>query len=489
MIPESPKHPEKGVRPYHVLLFTLSVFTVLLSIMLVFPKDGIKISDNFTLYFPTVADFFSTGEDKPDIDEILASMETPVDTQATTEVDTQPPPPRLNRIQYPDGDPSILYPAFRQLELAAKGKKPVRVLHYGDSQIEGDRMTSLIRARIQERFGGSGPGLTAAYPLVPSFSIRQERSEGWQRYTAFGRKDTTVKHRRYGIMATFSRFAPILPDSLLNDDQHYTGWLSLMRSGAAYNKSKVYNTLRMYYGYNRKPVNLRIFVDDAPFTEDSLPVRSGVRIKEWKFKSTPKKIMMIMNGADSPEIYGLSLENDAGVSVDNLSMRGSSGTLFGGLDYGVIKRMYDSLNVKLLLLQYGGNTVPYIKSDRGAERYGKDFGRQIAFLKKLNPEASVIVIGPADMATKVKGKFQTHPYLEKVRDALKQAAFDQGAAYFDIYEVMGGRNSMIEWVEAKPPLAGKDYVHFNQKGAKKIAEVFVKSFFDDYEAYRQTQIK
>jgi hypothetical protein len=33
--------------------------------------------------------------------------------------------------------------AFRAFENASSSSKPVRVLHYGDSQIEGDRITSL----------------------------------------------------------------------------------------------------------------------------------------------------------------------------------------------------------------------------------------------------------------------------------------------------------------------------------------------------------
>ena len=42
-------------------------------------------------------------------------------------------------IQYPNGDPSVLIPFFKKLE-NAKFKK-VRIMHYGDSQIEGDRIS------------------------------------------------------------------------------------------------------------------------------------------------------------------------------------------------------------------------------------------------------------------------------------------------------------------------------------------------------------
>jgi len=70
-----------------------------------------------------------------------------------------------------------------------------------------------------------------------------------------------------------------------------------------------------------------------------------------------------------------------------------------------------------------------------------------------------------------------------VRDALKEAAFDAGAAYFDIYEVMGGENSMPLWVNADPPLAAPDYTHFSRRGSNQIAEVFINSLMTDYDKW------
>ena len=66
---------------------------------------------------------------------------------------------------------------------------------------------------------------------------------------------------------------------------------------------------------------------------------------------------------------------------------------------------------------------------------------------------------------------------------LKTAALDNGAGYWDMYEVMGGRNSMPQWVAADPPLAAPDYVHFTRAGARKIAELFYDALIKDYEEY------
>lgn len=472
------------VKPFHVMGFTLAVLAMLLGLMAIYPPDGIKITDNVVLHFPTLGEFLAGDTvEKVDMQQIIAELQAPPDTAATTvKVDTVVKP-LVKKIQYPDGDKTILYPVFAALEQAAKGPGTTRVLHFGDSQIEGDRMTSLIRTRLQEKFGGTGPGLVAARPLVKSFSIIQDHSESMRRSALFAGRDTMIKHRRYGIMATITRFSKPVADSLIKDDDIKTGWISLSKARGAYAKSRKYSLMRMFYGYNRRSFEVKLFADDVPVSSDSFPRGDRFKVARWNFDKTPDKIMMIMNGADSPDIFGVSLESETGVQVDNISMRGSSGTVFGGISYGSFKPMLDSLNVKLILLQYGGNTVPYIKSKEAAERYGNDFKRQIDYLKKQVPDAGIILLGPSDMSEKVKGKMQTRKYLVDVRDALKKAAFESGAAYFDIYEVMGGRNSMVQWVEGEERLAGSDYVHFTPGGAKLIAQNFINSLMEDYQSY------
>lgn len=488
---------EPMIRPWYVLSFVTAVIAILAVMVFFFPEKGWEPVEGVKLYFPTWAHFFRPDTNKtPDLNAILANLEKPLDSAIVDSAgnDTTPGfkkgrPAKVgpNIIQYPNNDPSILYPAFAAME-KAKNNKNVRVIHYGDSQLEGDRMTSLFRARMQEKFGGSGPGLVAAKPLVSSMSIMQEQSESMFRYTQYGRRDTTVDHRRYGAMAIFSRFSPIVPDSMVNEKEIKTGWFSFTKSNIGYGGTRVYDQIRMFYGFNRAEFNIKVFTDGTLFADETIPAGKRLMVKQWNFKTTPNKVMIIMEGADSPDIYGLSLESSLGLVVDNISMRGGSGTSFGALDYIPFKPMLDSLRPKLLLLQYGGNTVPYIKDEKSAKNYGGQFKRQIDYLKKLIPDVSVIVIGPGDMSTKVDGEMQSYPMLIHVRDALRQAAFDAGAGFFDIYEAMGGHNSMIEWAEAEPALAAPDYVHFAPKGAKIIAEAFIKSFMADYEAYRKAQL-
>ena len=50
-------------------------------------------------------------------------------------------------------------------------KQQLRVLYYGDSQIENDRITSTLRYRLQQQFGGSGRGLVPITDIYNSATI------------------------------------------------------------------------------------------------------------------------------------------------------------------------------------------------------------------------------------------------------------------------------------------------------------------------------
>lgn len=84
----------------------------------------------------------------------------------------------------------------------------IRVLHYGDSQIEGDRITDYLRLKLQGQFGGQGPGLISLMPVASSLINRVTTAPGWDRYNVFTSKDKRVSHTNYGILAGFNRFAP-----------------------------------------------------------------------------------------------------------------------------------------------------------------------------------------------------------------------------------------------------------------------------------------
>jgi hypothetical protein len=105
------------------------------------------------------------------------------------------------------------------------------------------------------------------------------------------------------------------------------------------------------------------------------------------------------------------------------------------------------------------------------------------FFKEVCPGIPVIVIGPSDMAVREDGQFISYPGLEGIRDALRDAARESGFGFWDLYEAMGGHNSMASFVHADPPLASTDYVHFTNLGVNLVAEMFYNALMLEYEEF------
>ena len=59
------------------------------------------------------------------------------------------------------------------------------------------------------------------------------------------------------------------------------------------------------------------------------------------------------------------------------------------------------------------------------------------------------------------------------------ASIEAGAAFWDSYDAMGGSSSIIKWVEKKPALAQKDYVHFTYPGADTLSKILANALFSD----------
>lgn len=500
--------------PARTLLFLLAVLVVLGVVGWMIPREGLRIGEAITLHLPSPNEvLFPEAQEKVDISDILtlatdedaemdlAESASSTDTLATDTLPEAAPdfvrfdpdkiPPLEERIilHYPEQGKAALFPFFAALTKAPEGKRPIRIMHYGDSQLEGDRITSYVRNKLQVQFGGHGPGLVSVADIVPNFSVERVISDNWKRFSVMGRRDSTLTHKRFGALSSFSRFTPILPDSIAPDSSEHTATITLRPLKRSYARARSWTTCRLYYGWHRAPLTISVSRNGEHVRTETVPPGDRLHIGEWRFAGPSDEVTITLSGADSPDVFGVSLEGPAGVAMDNIAARGGAGYEFGKVDQSLSKAMYDDLGVKLLVLQYGGNVLPNLKSEADVEQYGRFFGAQIARFRKMIPGVNIIVIGPSDMSIKEGENYVTRPFLEEVRDAMKANTLAQGAVFWDMYEAMGGRGSMVSWVEADPPLAATDYTHFSPAGSKKIGELFYTALINEYAEWLSTREK
>lgn len=474
------------------MIFLIGLISLVLILFLVFPKTGLHIND-MKLNFISKEEF---QKDLPIVNiekklviinqDSINKVENKIQDSLIKLIHIQEKRFKdsvifySKRIQYPKNNLSILYPFFKKLE-NAKNKK-VRIMHYGDSQIEGDRISGRLRQRLQREFGGNGAGLFPVIPATKKISINNTVSKNWVRKTGFGPYiDKTINHKNYGALFSFCK---IKFDTLLSDSNSlFNADITINIPNKSYKLCRNYKKLKLYYSAKEK-VTFRLLLNDSIFHIDTLSKTNEITLKRLDFSETPKSMKLQFSSNKSPEIYGVSLEGENGVIIDNIPLRGASGTEFSKVNYSSLSQMQKLLSPDLFILEFGGNTIPYIKSKERAVKYGNYFKKQILKLKRINPNALVLIIGPADMAKKQKTKLITYPLLEDVIKALKKAAFETNSCFWDMYLNMGGENSIQKWVKEKPSLAARDYIHFTNAGARKIADYFIEDFMIDYKNYQ-----
>ncbi len=482
------------MKPIRTFIFFAAVLLLLYIVALLIPEQGIGVSGDYRVNFINLNDIFrkdtldksenvkqllaeSFVTDDPEADPVVdlfmptESVPTPTPTKpAITPANKDSLQKSVYRIQFAMGGSNLLYPFFHDLDDQKAGiSRRTRILHFGDSQLENDRMTALIRYRLQQHFGGTGIGLVQAIPLYwGSMAYKQDQRGEWLRYTFFGKRDSTIKHNSYGVMGAFAS-VPLATDR---------EWPMLHYR---------FNTSRRGGQCDRIRIFLHSYVDSASVVfqvndtiADTLKhISDGFSVVDYRHHGMVKDLKVFLDLPEGGRIYGISFESDSGLQVDNIAMRGGSGLIFTKMNREQQQSMMEILSPGLILLQFGGNVVPYMNPGY----YQRAFKKELQFYKEICPGVPIIVIGPADMSHRKRGVFHTYSGLESIRDALKFATLESGFAFWDLYEAMGGRNSMPSFVHTEPPLARTDYIHFTNLGINLVAEMFYNALMLEYNKY------
>jgi D-alanyl-lipoteichoic acid acyltransferase DltB (MBOAT superfamily) len=359
----------------------------------------------------------------------------------------------------------------RFLDSLRYSKRQVRIIYYGDSQIEGDRITSYLRHTLRKGRGGSGPGLfLPLMPVMYTKSVWIRSSSNWKRYNYLSYKNGEISHRNLGPFMAVCRYLPEGESST----EPVKAFVKIRPSNVADSASSRYDNLRIFYGNTEGGVKISVKGDGTNLLSDSLTRGKGYYQISCQLYGS-KDVVVEFEGTVSPDIYGMSIESETGVVVDNIPQRGSAGLEFTMVGKENLKESYESLAPDLIILHYGLNIVKNVRGNYSY--YQKGLVRQISLLKEIVPSTSILVIGVTDMAENEGDSIRSYNNIPAIIEAQKRATLNADITFWDSYEAMGGRSSIIKWAEKKPPLAQKDLIHFTYTGADTLSDILASSLF------------
>ncbi len=352
-------------------------------------------------------------------------------------------------------------------KIVSTGEGRINVVQIGGSHIQAGMFSGQIRTRLQQMNGEMNAGLGFMFPYRMS---RTNTPFGYYiRYTGDWQTCRNVETRKActlgvgGIAATTSSGKAELTILLEKE-----------------------NTLD--YRYNR--VKIFYQASDSVYTisADSALVKNMVRTAdctEFELNSRVDSLNITIQKNVGKEgsftLLGITTESAPnGFLYHSIGVNGAHVPAFLRCD--LFEQQLAILKPDLVVLGLGINDA-YGRKFSQAE-FEANYGGLIAKIRRAAPETAIIFTTNND-------SYLYRRYVNKngakVEESMMKLALKHVAGVWNMYEVMGGMNSVVLW--EKNNLAQRDKVHFTREGYLLLGDLFFNALMQSFEDYLRNKSK
>lgn len=359
---------------------------------------------------------------------------------------------------------------YRALDELSENPRPVRIAYFGDSFIEADILTADLREMLQKRYGGCGVGFVPITSMTSGFRPTVRHSfGGWQSHSVVD--SVFFDPSKLGVSGHYF-IAKAGAYVELRGQTIYASRLDTCQRASIFflNRGKATLSVRV----NRGETDTKTFAPAEDLQEMSVDGNIG-------------SVRWTVEKADSTLFYGLAMDGASGISLDNFSLRGSSGLSLRSVPAGMMRKFNERRPYDLIILQYGLNVAT--ERGRNYDRYIAGMQTALEHLKETFPQAGILIVSVGDRDYKTtEGELRTMPGIKNLVRYQQNLAADKAVAFWNLFEAMGGEGSMAKMVHAKPSLANYDYTHINFRGGKHLAELLYETLVYGKEQYDRRRI-
>lgn len=350
------------------------------------------------------------------------------------------------------------------------GEGQINIVHIGDSHVQADYMTHIVRRKLHERFGNAGRGL-----IVPL------RVAGTNEPTNFKTASNVAWNSKRCVFP-----AQPLPIGV--------GGITIESTDPAARLEIYMNDLWLDYSFNE----LTLFYenDDASFDFLISDVDGMMLAKveheheaifcdcahvSWPEKVNAVAIQMVKSspGQERAVLYGIALENSMpGVVYHTIGVNGARYKHYREAKYFAAQTAI--LNPDLFIISLGTNEAidyPFLDRNFIAEVDGL-----VSALRRNNPAAKFLLVTP--QATFLQ-RNKTNPGIGEVRATIVQYAVENGLAFYDMYRAMGGAVAAPRW--RAHDLLSADGIHLTRNGYAYQGILFYQALMKGYDRYVHTR--
>jgi len=355
------------------------------------------------------------------------------------------------------------YEAIERVERSEAGAR-VRVAHYGDSPTTADLITADVRGLLQKRFGDGGHGFHLLAKPWAWYGHRglDNDSSGWDIEAS-----NLVRNRDglYGYGGVSFKGGP---------------------GARARFRLKHDGTVRVEVAY-RSSIGAGTLVVDAcgeRMGEKSTEGESADEFAEFTVPATCRDFTVKVEGGPV-RLYGVEfLKAGPGVVYDSLGLNGAYISVLARF----LKADHWTAQLKhyapdLVVINYGTNESVFAAFVD--QVFEKELREAVRRIKVALPGKGILVMSPMDRGERNdSGEIETVAALERVVVIERRVAAEEGVAFFNTFEAMGGNGTMRKWYTSEPRLVGADFIHPMPGGAKIIGQLLYKAMLDGYNRFK-----
>lgn len=412
----------------------------------------------------TVAPVNDDADDEEEVDDSADLRDGAVNIPEGTDDIDIPIPAFIHRkqnvIDLNGADWSRLRTAFGN-----SGKRTVSIVHIGDSHVQADINTGIMRSLLQYDYGNAGRGLISPLKLSNTnqpFDYVFQSSGKWTANKLMSPKwQQTVGFTGASIKPS-AQSSEITVGTCGNDDYNPFSSLTLFHKGKL--------TVTGVTGQDGQPLEFR-----------AIPSKDYTQIL---LHSQEHSVTVHFNTAGDLTLFGASLSGDRpGVFYHAIGNNGAAYDTYNRI--GNVGAGIAPLKPDLVIISLGTNEA-FGRANTAAFRQAID--RLVGNIRAANPNAAILLTTPMEcqrsvvttskvkVRSKARGSrraktrtvnrtqrsYAVNTNIAPLRNAIVQYGKEHGIAVYDWYDVAGGQGAAATWI-ANGLYAG-DRVHHTRKG-------------------------
>lgn len=356
---------------------------------------------------------------------------------------------------------------FEKLHALRSGHpRTVNIIHIGDSHIQADFLTDVVRKNLQQNFGNAGRGLVVPARVAGTnepLNFRTASSSAWN--------SKRIIHP--------SKPLPVGIGGITVNTTEEGAAFNLRMSDPAVDYS--FNTVTLFFDEGLSSFDFSI--QDSLANEIALVAPRGKSMAEnfsrVSLGSNYRNVSFLTRKQTTDQrfasVFGLSLENGKpGILYHSIGVNGAKYEHYNAADLFAIQTRV--LVPDLIIISLGTNEsveYPQVKKD-----FVNEIGRLVTSLQQHNPEAGLLLITPPDSFLK---RVKPNPGIETVRMQIIEYAVENGLSFWDMYKVNGGKNSAVQWKMLG--LLRPDGIHFSRDGYAHQGRLLFEAIMKGYDEY------